>query len=77
MTEAQTVEDAQQQQEVGIGMADIGACVQIIDIVTKRGAFEGPELADVGIVRNRLAAFLEANAAKEEEDTESELSEED
>jgi len=52
----------------GIGMQDIAACVQIIDIVTKRGAFEGAELADVGTVRNRLTAFLEANKPAEEEE---------
>jgi hypothetical protein len=52
----------------GIGMQDIAACVQIIDIVTKRGAFEGSELSDVGTVRNRLAAFLEANKPAEDEE---------
>jgi hypothetical protein len=62
------VEEAQQ--EVGIGLQDIAACVQIIDIVTKRGAFEGSELADVGTVRNRLTAFLEANKPPEEEGAE-------
>ena len=44
----------------GLSLNDITACVSIIDIVTKRGAFEGPEMADVGAVRNRLAAFLDA-----------------
>ena len=44
----------------GLSLNDISACVSIIDIVTKRGAFEGGELADVGAVRNRLAAFTEA-----------------
>ena len=43
-----------------LSLSDINACVSIIDIVTKRGAFEGPEIADVGAVRNRLAAFLKA-----------------
>jgi len=40
----------------------------VVDIVTKRGAFEGVELSDVGAVRNRLEGFLkaadEAQAAK-------------
>jgi hypothetical protein len=53
--------------EAGIGLQDIAACVQIIDIVTKRGAFEGAELSDVGTVRNRLSAFLEANKPAETE----------
>ena len=46
----------------GLNLNDIRACVTIIDIVTKRGAFEGPEMADVGSVRNRLDNFLKAAA---------------
>lgn len=61
----------------GIGLSDIAACIQIIDIVTKRGAFEGSELSDVGTVRNRLAAFLEANKPAEETETEAEEVSED
>ena len=34
--------------EQGLNLSDIRACVTIIDIVTKRGAFEGAEMADVG-----------------------------
>jgi len=53
-----------------LALGDIEGCIKIIDIVTKRGAFEGSELADVGAVRNRLANFLQAtvasNAAPEE-----------
>ena len=60
------VEEAQVEAEApGIGLQDIAACVQIIDIVTKRGAFEGAESADVGTVRNRLTAFLDANKPAE------------
>jgi len=55
-----------EEQAPGIGLGDIAACVQIIDIVSKRGAFEGGELADVGAIRNKLAAFLKANTPEEE-----------
>jgi len=48
--------------EQGLNLSDIRACVTIIDIVTKRGAFEGAEMADVGQVRNRLDNFLKAAA---------------
>ena len=48
--------------EQGLNLSDIRACVTIIDIVTKRGAFEGAEMADVGSVRNRLDNFLKAAA---------------
>jgi hypothetical protein len=50
----------------GLNVSDIRACVTIIDIVTKRGAFEGAELADVGQVRNRLEKFLVAATAAQE-----------
>lgn len=56
---------AEEENNVGISLGDIAACVHIIDIVSKRGAFEGPELADVGVVRNKLTAFLEANTPAE------------
>lgn len=61
--------DEQKQPE--IELKDIAACVTIIDIVTKRGAFEGAELADVGALRNRLSDFVSAHveANKPEEDT--------
>jgi hypothetical protein len=43
-----------------LNLTDIAAVIQIIDIVTKRGAFEGNEMADVGAVRNRLEKFIRA-----------------
>ena len=43
-----------------LNLTDIAAVIQIIDIVTKRGAFEGNEMADVGAVRNRLEKFIKA-----------------
>ena len=49
-----------------LNLSDIRACVSIIDIVTKRGAFEGSELADVGAVRNRIDSFLAKAAAAQE-----------
>lgn len=47
-------------QEVQLSLNDIAAVVQVIDVVTKRGAFEGPELEAVGILRNRFAKFVES-----------------
>jgi len=70
-------EEVQEVQAPQLSLGDIEGCVKIIDIVTKRGAFEGSELADVGSVRNRLALFLQAQAKataddenKQEEDGE-------
>ena len=53
--------------EPGLQLSDISAAVQIIDVVTKRGAFNGDELGDVGAVRNRLQAFVVASKPKPEE----------
>ena len=50
------VED--QEQAPGLSLNDISAAVQIIDVVTPRGAFRGEELASVGMVRERFMAFL-------------------
>ena len=62
-TEAPAPAPAPAPADAGLSINDIQGCVTIIDLVTKRGAFEGPELADVGAVRNRLDAFLKAAAA--------------
>lgn len=39
---------------------DIANALQIIDTVTRRGAFSGEELSQVGMVRDRFAAFIRA-----------------
>jgi len=44
-----------------LSLQDIATTVQIIDIVSKRGGFEGPELEQIGGLRSRIVAFLEAN----------------
>jgi predicted RNA binding protein with dsRBD fold (UPF0201 family) len=59
-----------QEQEVQLSLNDIAAAVQIIDVVTKRGAFEGAELEAVGMLRNRFAKFVEARAPKQEDGVE-------
>ena len=66
MTEENTQEATTEASEVQLGLADIAAVVQIIDITTKRGAYEGAELESVGKVRNRFAAFVEAQQAAQE-----------
>jgi len=59
---ADSIPPTPESNDQGLNLNDIRACVTIIDIVTKRGAFEGPEMADVGSVRNRLDNFLKAAA---------------
>ena len=62
------VEDAQVMQEdmgeqaaaPNLSLQDIATFVQIIDIASRRGAFEGRELAGVGMLRNKTEEFLRA-----------------
>ena len=46
--------------------SDLAAVIRMIDTVSRRGAFEGSELSDVGTLRNRFVAFINANAPKQE-----------
>ena len=48
---------------VQLSLQDIATMVQIIDICSPRGGFEGPELEAVGGLRTRVVGFL--NAASE------------
>ena len=58
-----------------LSLQDIATCVQIVDLCSKRGAFEGPELETVGGLRTRLATFLEANKPAEDATPEGEVPE--
>ena len=49
-----------------ITLGDMATMVQIVDLCSKRGAFEGPELETVGGLRSRIVAFVEANQPKDE-----------
>lgn len=66
--ETQTVETTTEAPQLGLG--DLAAIIQIIDVCSKRGAFEGSELESVGQVRGRIAAFVQANAPAKEESEE-------
>lgn len=44
--------------ELSISMDDIAAVVQLIDICSRRGSFEGKELTPVGNLRGKFEAFL-------------------
>ena len=39
---------------------DINSALQIIDVVTSRGAFRGEELTQVGVLRDKFAACIKA-----------------
>jgi hypothetical protein len=47
-----------------LGLNDLAAVVQLIDIVSRRGAFEGTELTAVGTLRAKFADFVQASTPK-------------
>lgn len=70
MTEEVTNEQATDAVPVQLGLNDIAAFANIIDICSKRGAFEGGELETVGALRNRIVAFLQSVQPQEGEEEE-------
>lgn len=50
-----------EQQRVELTLNDFANVVKIIDMVSRRGAFGGEELADVGILRNKIVMFVNQN----------------
>ena len=59
-------------QEAGLSLSDLASVVQLIDVCSRRGAFEGAELAAIGGLRNRISDFLKANTPKDQAKTEPE-----
>ena len=51
------------QETPGIGVQDIVALLNIVDVVTRRGAFRAEELSSVGAIYDKVAAFLKASGA--------------
>jgi hypothetical protein len=49
-----------------INLGDFSVMVSIIDTVSKRGGFEGPELQDVGTLRTRLVTFIDYHQPRDE-----------
>jgi hypothetical protein len=68
-----------------ITINDLAATVRLIDAVTSRGAIRGEEMSQVGALRDKLVAFINAartqNNASEDDmaraDAEADSSEED
>jgi hypothetical protein len=60
-TETQT-QGANTPEDVSLNVQDIINVVKIIDVVSGRGAVKGDEMSSVGRVRDRLVAFVNANA---------------
>ena len=77
MTEQENVVETTETEAPQLSLQDIQAMVQIIDVCSKRGGFEGPELEAVGSLRNRTVAFLNAVAPAEGEAPQGDLPVED
>ena len=63
----------QEQEQVQISLQDIATVVQMIDAVSRRGAYEGNEMAGVGMLRNKLEMFLQQNAPKDGEQAQGQM----
>lgn len=59
-------QEQQQEQQVTITLGDLSTVLQLIDVVSTRGGFQGNELAGVGMLRNKIEAFLRQNAPQQE-----------
>lgn len=67
MSEEVTAQAENTQEAPQLSLQDLATVVQIIDICSRRGAFEGPELEAVGGLRSRMVAFVNASAPKDGE----------
>ena len=74
MSEENTV--AEEAQTPDINLNDIRNILSVIDACASRGAFKGEEMQSVGALRNKVAAFVEANLPQEEEPADEESAEE-
>jgi hypothetical protein len=60
------MEDQMQQQPITITFGDLSTVLQMIDVVSTRGGFQGNEMAGVGLLRNKIEAYLRQNAPQQE-----------
>ena len=64
MSEENTVAD--EAQTLDINLSDIRNMLSVIDACANRGAFKPEEMESVGALRNKVAAFVEANIPQQE-----------
>jgi len=55
-------DEIEQPNAPGISLQEVQAVVTIIDLCTKRGAFEGSELSSVGQIREAFAKVINFHA---------------
>jgi hypothetical protein len=73
MTDEVNAVETAQNEAPQLSLQDIATMVQIIDVCSKRGGFEGPELEAVGGLRNRVVEFLNSVAPKDGDAPEGDL----
>lgn len=56
-----------------ITVQDLATVLQIIDVVTRRGGFQGNELAGVGMLRNKVEAFVQSKMPEQQPPTDSDV----
>ena len=61
-----------EQQKPNIDINDVAMMLQLIDVVTTRGAIRGEELLVIGTLRNKLADIVKANQPAAQEAPKSE-----
>tara|TARA_E500000081_G_scaffold152991_1_gene186402 strand:- start:3183 stop:3461 length:279 start_codon:yes stop_codon:yes gene_type:complete len=64
---SQLGQQGQEEKEVVINLGDLSTLLQIIDVVSQRGGFQGQEMAGVGMLRNKLETFLRQKGPKQPE----------
>ena len=57
----------QQEQQVTITLGDLSTVLQLIDVVSTRGGFQGNEMAGVGMLRNKIETYLRQNGPQQEQ----------
>lgn len=76
--QSEVEQEAQQEaQAVQLQIADLQSLARIVDIASRRGAFEASEMQFVGTVYNKLSAFLNyvTQARKTETETKTQSAE--
>ena len=70
--EVEMTVDVTEEEEPRLNINDIADCVKVIDLCSRRGAFEGNALETVGQLRGRLVRFVNAMVPEQEAPEETE-----
>lgn len=66
----------QEQEQVAITLNDIATALQVIDVVSRRGAFQGNELRGVGMLRDKFETYLQQNSPQQDQQAQQAANEE-